>query len=146
MVEYLYDKENGGLLHKNGRKAGSPNSKGHVQVEKNGKKTMVHRIVFEMHKGAVPKGKVVDHKDGNPANNKISNLRAASVAENRINTLPNKGAKTGAKGVTATKSGKYRARVCEGGVNKTVGTFATVEAAANAAKKARKKIFGNFVR
>lgn len=145
-MSYTYDKVNGGLLHPNGRKAGSPNSKGHVQVEKDGKKTMVHRIVFEMHKGAVPKGMVVDHKDGNPSNNKVSNLRAASLAENRVNTLPDKGAAAGAKGVTLVEGGKYRARISANGKTISVGTFATVAEAEAAAKKARKKVYGKFVR
>lgn len=44
-----------------------------------GRKRM-HRVVWEYYNGAIPPGYQVHHKDGNPANNDISNLECISFA------------------------------------------------------------------
>lgn len=43
-----------------------------LYYQKNGKR--LHRVVWEYHNGAIPKGYHVHHKDGNRHNNDISNL------------------------------------------------------------------------
>jgi len=42
-------------------------------VKVNNKSTRVHRIVWEIHHGDIPKGMMIDHIDRNSLNNKISN-------------------------------------------------------------------------
>ena len=42
----------------------------------------VHRFVFEIFKGAIPKGMEIDHYDSNKQNNLISNLQLLSHKEN----------------------------------------------------------------
>lgn len=39
----------------------------------------LHRVVWEYYNGPIPKGHEIHHKDGNPANNDISNLDCISV-------------------------------------------------------------------
>ncbi len=68
----------------------------------------VHRIVFEMyHELILSDGEVVDHYDGNPFNNRISNLRPVSRKINSQNMKMNVNNKTGHTGVqvNTTKSG-----------------------------------------
>ena len=59
-----------------GKKAGSLSSKGYFRVSINGKTRYIHRLIFLMHHGYVPK--IIDHKDGNSLNNKIENGRRIS--------------------------------------------------------------------
>lgn len=42
------------------------------------------RVIWERHYGAIPKGHVIIHKDGNKANDELDNLMMISCAENRI--------------------------------------------------------------
>ena len=44
------------------------------------KTVLVHRVVYEAFKGAIPKGFQIHHKDGNKQNNRLSNLEAISTA------------------------------------------------------------------
>lgn len=54
------------------RKNGNPKS---IEVTRKGKVFQVHRIIWEILVGPIPKGLIIDHKDGNPFNNNISNLK-----------------------------------------------------------------------
>ena len=47
---------------------------------------MVHRVVYQMFNGDICSGKVVNHIDTNPLNNKISNLEMVTTAENNRKT------------------------------------------------------------
>jgi len=42
----------------------------------------VHRVVYETFLGAIPKGKVINHLDGDKLNNSIDNLELCSVSQN----------------------------------------------------------------
>lgn len=61
---------------------------GYRGVTINGVSYAEHRIIWRMHnpRGAMPF--VLDHKDGDRANNKITNLRKATESENRNNRHP----------------------------------------------------------
>ncbi len=41
-----------------------------------------HRLVWQHHHGDIPAGLVVNHKDGNPANNRVENLELVTQQEN----------------------------------------------------------------
>lgn len=43
---------------------------------------MVHRVVWEVFKGDIPKGKVINHKDENKANNNLNNLELCDIQYN----------------------------------------------------------------
>lgn len=47
---------------------------------------MVHRVVYQMFNGDICSGKVINHVDTNPLNNKISNLEMVTTAENNRKT------------------------------------------------------------
>lgn len=62
--------------------------------------------------GPIPKGYVVDHRDGDIHNNHISNLRLATVAQNISNCKIPTDNKTGVKGLTWDPArGKYRGSI-----------------------------------
>jgi len=59
----------------------SQSKKGYVQVRlfnqeyPKGRLQYIHRLVWESFRGDIPKDKEIDHIDGNPRNNKLSNLQ-----------------------------------------------------------------------
>ena len=57
-----------------------------------GRKELAHRMIFSLfHKVNLPAGLVIDHIDGNPLNNDISNLRLVTVRENSHNMKKHRG-------------------------------------------------------
>lgn len=58
-----------------------------------------HRIVYKMHHGYIDPTLVVDHKDGNPWNNKISNLVLKTHKSNMQNSHMRKDNPTGVTGL-----------------------------------------------
>lgn len=95
-----------------------------IQVLYRGKQYRVHRIAWEIYYGAPPDGEI-DHINGNPADNRITNLRCVSHDENQKNLKVSKRSRTGVPGVRPTKSGKWQVTV----QNKWVGTFDDFETA-----------------
>ena len=50
-----------------------------------GKSYLNHRLIFTIHHGMIDSDLIIDHIDGNPFNNKITNLRAVTHAINSRN-------------------------------------------------------------
>ena len=67
------------------------NNKGYLRISlcKNGKvkQYLIHRIIYEAHKGKIPDNLVVDHIDRNPENNAITNLRIVPRSINNMNKI-----------------------------------------------------------
>lgn len=79
----------------------------------NNKEYKAHRVVLYLH-GIDCKGKIVDHIDGNPCNNRLENLRVIDQAENCRNLKLRIDNKTGVSGLDLIKIGStwfYRAKV-----------------------------------
>jgi hypothetical protein len=88
---------------------------------------------------------LIDHKDGNPANNRIENLRIASYEDNNRNRKAPRTSGLGVKGVTVhSQSGKYRVRVPVGGKLRSFGCYDSLELAELVAREAREKYHGEF--
>lgn len=88
---------------------GTLNNRGYWQVQHQKKTTVQHRIVWELHFGPIPEGKVLDHIDRDKANNRIENLRCVSQSENMTNQ-PQR-TKSGHKGIYQNQAnGKYQVR------------------------------------
>lgn len=69
----------------------------------------VHRIVFLLYYGRIDSSKVIDHIDGCPSNNQISNLREVDHKTNRRNLCKDKRNSTGVSGVSfAPSTGTYK--------------------------------------
>ena len=125
----------GGQSHLNGY---------HVLVIKELGPVLSHRVIWKWVNGDEPE--TVDHIDGNGSNNKISNLRAATFAQNMRNKSPHKG-KLLPKGVTVVgKSNKFRASICVNRKQIHLGVFVDAEMAHRAYSEAANKLFGEFAR
>lgn len=108
---------------------------GYLRMELNGKKYQVHRLVFLMHHGYLPKG--IDHKDGDKLNNRIENLRAATHFQNMANVGTPITNKSGFKGVCWHKrEGKWRAQINANNKKIHLGSFDNPQDASDAYKKA----------
>lgn len=84
--------------------AGSLNpSEGYSQIHYNRTMWRVSRIVWEMFNGPMPEGCIIDHKDGNPENNKKENLRAILYERNSRNKKMQHNNTSGFVGVTKLK-------------------------------------------
>lgn len=64
-------------------------------VNKNGIKMLsVHRLIIETFIGPCPEGKQVNHVDGDPCNNNVSNLEYVTAAENIQHSFAHLGRQT----------------------------------------------------
>lgn len=110
----------------------------------NGKTVAIHRLIM----GVTDRQKHVDHIDGNGLNNKKSNLRQCTPAQNIMNSQVSKNNKLGIKGVIKMPYGKrpYRATICHHRIKYHIGCFATLEEAKKAYDSEALRRFGDFAR
>lgn len=66
-----------------GKTAGCPKSGGYIHVSIEGRRFDAHRLIRVIQTGEWPK--IIDHKDGNTANNRWENLREATMQQNCYN-------------------------------------------------------------
>ena len=105
-----------------------------------------HRIIWKMHYGVEPPP-IIDHIDGDGLNNRIDNLREATIHQNGWNAKRNARNKSGFKGVSFnTEKNKWRAAIHVHGKTKLIGYFSTPEAAGEAYKKEAAILHGDFIR
>jgi hypothetical protein len=90
------------LLCSNGDIAGSEGTR-QWRVKLHTKSIPVHTIIYELMFGKMIDGNLVDHKDGNPLNNEITNLRQVSVSINNRNKRKASNNVSGYTGVFKTK-------------------------------------------
>lgn len=109
-------------------------------------KTVMHtRTHIAMHRLIMgnPRGKFVDHIDGNQLNNQRSNLRLCTNSQNLRNQKINSRNTSGYKGVTFRKDrNKFRAII----LDRFIGYYDTAIDAAKAYNQAAIKEFGEFAR
>jgi hypothetical protein len=148
---FEYDKETGNLLWKRkssakvkvGAIAGTLKSHGYLCVGINYNSYRAHRLIFLMHKGYLPK--TIDHINGDKLDNRIENLRAATVGQNQHNRKTNANNTSGYKGVSWHKARKkWVARITLERKNIHLGYFANAEEAAKVVRAAREELHGDF--
>jgi hypothetical protein len=90
---------------------------------------------------------VVDHRDGNPLNNRWSNLRLSSYSNNVANQSRKQSNTSGFKGVHRDRRrGKWIAQIKKNGRQYWLGRFETAEQAHAAYVAKAHELFGEFAR
>ncbi|WP_161489491.1 HNH endonuclease [Sulfitobacter sp. EhC04] len=111
-----------------------------------GKVYLTHRVSWAIHYGEWPLS-VVDHVNGNPEDNRISNLRLASHAENMRNRKKNANNASGLKGVHWCRTYlRWFASICVNKKRINLGSYPTKEAAHEAYCEAAERLHGEFAR
>ena len=106
-----------------------------------------HRLIWELLYGAIPEGRVIDHINGNPFDNRITNIRMCTPQQNRCNTKLSKANVSGFKGVSfRPKEGKWRAAIGMNGRRITIGSYRTIDEARSAYKKKSLQLHVQFAR
>lgn len=107
----------------------------------NGSRTTIrlHRLIVD----AKP-GDWVDHVNGDRLDNTRKNLRICSVAENCQNAKRRRDNKTGYKGVSILRNGRYQVRLQHNGKQMYFGTYGSAIEAAKVYDKHAKERFKEF--
>lgn len=117
----------------------SPNGRGYWQAVTGVKCIKMYSLIMRP-----PPGLMVDHINGDTLDNRRSNLRVCTSAQNRRNSRKKKvGAHSKYKGVY-NNAGLWRARIRVDGRSLNLGNHATEELAALAYDRAAQKHYGEF--
>ena len=119
-----------------GKLAFNTNCNGYKTGKIQGEQHWAHRVIWKLMTGEDPD--VIDHLDGNPANNAWSNLKATDTRGNAMNQRRPRNNVSGVVGVYWIRSeSRWKASIA----GKYLGTFDTFEEAV-AARKAAEKVLG----
>jgi hypothetical protein len=141
-----YDPVSGVITHrvdghrrKAGQAVGRLDTKGYLRVRLLGCELKAHRIAWLLTYGEWPRAEI-DHINGCPSDNRITNLRDVSVAENGWNrNKAMRNNRSGLLGVSAVK-GKFHAQIKARGRAHFLGVFDTAERAHEAYLAAKKEL------
>lgn len=126
-----------GDIEKVGKHRWYASTKGYVKSQDN---LRLHRLVMD-----APDGYLVDHVNRIPLDNRKSNLRLCTPAENSRNVGVSQSNSTGFKGVYFEKlNNKYRARIKYNGKRVSLGCYENAVDAAIAYDKKAIELFGDF--
>jgi hypothetical protein len=106
-----------------GKKAGTVNGPGYCVFELENRPFLAHRVAWAISHGRWPANQI-DHIDGDRANNRLSNLREATVRENHQNRSRHTSNTSGYLGVywhAPTK--KWQAKIMVNGNTHHLGVF-----------------------
>lgn len=129
---------------RNGGLVGSSHSEGYLTVNLGNGNLLLHRVAWLMTFGEWPELHI-DHINQNREDNRISNLREATKAQNATNSGARKNSKSGHKCIwKSSQNGKWIVQVKSGDLRVNVGSFADLNYAIVARDKAIKQLHGEF--
>lgn len=129
-----------------GKVAGRPDKNGHLYANITYKNYAVHRLVWLHVHGRWP-DRDIDHANGNPADNRISNLRQCTHAQNMRNSRVRRDNAAGVTGVYWAKNErKWRAYINVNGKMKMLGAFGDKNDAIECRRRAAIAAFGEFAK
>jgi hypothetical protein len=106
-----------------GTTVGTLNYSGRIHIHVDHKKYLAHRLAWLYVTGEWPL-REIDHINGVPTDNRISNLREATTKQNAENRDKQRNNTSGYKGVTwSNASQKWQAQICHHGTRKYIGVF-----------------------
>jgi hypothetical protein len=108
------------------------------RTTRDGRVILMHREIARP-----PKGRVVDHINGNGLDNRKGNLRVCTQAENALNSRRQARAKSKYRGVTV-RGDKYEARIKYKGKTYCLGRFNTALEAAHARDQKALDLYGQY--
>ena len=135
-----YSPETGLLIRKidqvrrnKGEVFGTKNKGGYLVGSVDGKLYRVSRLVWVFANGDIQDDMVIDHINGDRADNRLSNLRMVRSVDNARNTAIRSDNTSGHVGVTwCEPRNKWVAQICTRGVTKNLGGFEILADAINA--------------
>lgn len=126
--------------------AGTGSKLGYLMVGIDRKYYGAHRIIWKMVTGEEPPA-MIDHIDGDKANNRWANLRSADNGRNKQNTGMYRNNSSGVKGVCWDAAHKkWRAYISINGTQHKLGRFKNIEQAAAVVASERIRLHGAFAR
>lgn len=151
LKRYLrYDPETGEFVHLVARwnvvvgsRAGCMSHDGYWRITINQRSYYAHQLAWLYVHGVLPA--MVDHRDLDPSNNRIDNLRPSSKATNGWNRGMPSNNTSGFKGVHFEKyTGRWLAFITANGKRKNLGRFETAELANEFRQLAVEMLHGEF--
>jgi hypothetical protein len=110
-----------------------------------GKKILLHRVIYFKFHNELPE--LIDHIDGNPSNNLVTNLRAADHDKNQMNRALPSNNTSGVKGVYWHKQmRKWQVIIGIERRHVYLGLFDSKDKAIEVRKAAERKFHGEFAR
>lgn len=104
-----------------------------------------HRICFIFHHGRpIGNGLVIDHLNGDHRDNTASNLREATPSQNAANAKVSSGKKSGLPKGVSKMGNAYIASIKINGKSTNLGSYKTIDEAADAYRKASLQHHGEF--
>lgn len=126
-----------------GTKAGSINSEGYRYIKIDGRQYSAHKLAWLYVYGEWP-SKELDHKNRVKDDNRIENLREATISQQRANRFLSSNT-SGRKGVSWNRHAKkWRADIMKAGKRYMLGYFDDPDEAALAYRTAAVRLFGEF--
>jgi hypothetical protein len=125
--------------HPTNKPAGHDSGNGYWRIGLDKRQYSAHRLAWLYVYGRFPK-RQLDHKNRDPLDNRIINLREATNSQNQVNSKRNN---KNMRGVEPYYN-RFRARIRDGKKLIHIGMFPTAQAAHAAYCKAARKLHGNF--
>lgn len=123
--------------------AGRVNAGGYRQVTCDNRMYLAHRLAWLIHTGEWPTSEDIDHINRENDDNRWTNLREATHAENGRNRKLSSNNKSGVSGVHQC-NGRWIARIKIDGRHTHLGSFKELGEAAAVRKAAEQKYYGEF--
>jgi hypothetical protein len=146
----LFDYKDGGLYWKKcygqipaGSLAGTPEREGYVKIMIKKRTYLAHRLIFLFHHGVLPR--YIDHINHVKSDNRVENLREATLSQNQMNTKKPSTNTSGYKCVTWNKRcQKWQAIIIKNRKTAFYGLYDDINIAANEIILARERVHGSF--